>query len=466
MRVSCGPADGARWRGPPEGRREFRPNGTGVFWRKITERGGDIPPVAHGVRRRRLRCRKRAFTGMMDDIEVDRPQYQRQGDAEQLSASIRDGDIEYDVYFKTTDGPIGAGVEPFLAVALLPAMRLGRRLHVAGPVSPLLLISLPHLQRRFTEPDPRLQMIDVVAEAANPAPPPLGRRTGAFFSGGVDSFFTLLERHHEISDLVFVSGFDIDQASRELHQVTLEMTQRVAQGTGKRLVHVETNLRHFGDRYVDWAEHLHGPALAAVAHLLSPQIQRMLIPGEYLGGTRVMGSRLDLDPLWSTERVQIVRQGGDVTRLQKLGRIGRHPVVRRCLRVCWENRDGRYNCSTCSKCLRSMAGLRAHGLLDEVETFELPLDLRALSRVKLPRQWPHLAEGMRETLSLVEQRGSDPHLARALRYCLEERYYRSPLYRLRTTSGSLSRRLRSGAGLIGRAAARALRACRRNSPLP
>jgi hypothetical protein len=226
----------------------------------------------------------------------------------------------------------------------------------------------------------------------------------------------------EITDLIFVHGFDIDIGSEKIHRAALEMAQSVARHTGKRLIHVETNLRHFGDRYVDWGDHLHGPALAAVAHLLSPQVERMLIAGEYLGTTRVIASRIDLNPLWSTEGVEIVHTGHDVTRFQKMGRIGTHPLVQRWLRVCWENRDGRYNCCTCYKCVKNMASLRALGTLDQMKTFEYPLDLRAVSRLAPPRQWSHSIEGLQEILSFVEQKGSDRPLAKALRDCLSTRY--------------------------------------------
>jgi hypothetical protein len=377
----------------------------------------------------------------MANIEIDTPNFRRLDDGEHLSAKIRSGGLDYEVYFKTRNGPICIGVEPFLALGLLPAMRRGQGLRVAHPVSSLLLSHLQLLQARFAQADPRLRIIKVTAEAESPPQPLSERRVGVFFSGGVDSFFTLLERHDEITDLIFVHGFDIPLTSHQLHRVALQNAQDVAGHMGKHLIQVETNLRHFGDRHVDWGEHLYGPALAAVAHLLSPQIRRAFIPGEYLGSSRLVASRLDIDPLWTTEMVQILHHGHDVTRFEKLGRIGSHPLVRRSLRVCWENRNGRFNCGICSKCLRNMAALRAHGILEQVKTFEHPLDLGALSRITLPWQLPHIAEGLREILSRVEREGSDPELASALRGCIHERYHRSRFYGPRRILRSLLTRL-------------------------
>jgi hypothetical protein len=378
----------------------------------------------------------------MANIEIGGLRYNRLDHAEQLSATIRIGNVEHEVYFKTGDGPIERGIEPFLALGLLPAMSLGQDLQVAEPVSPVLLSNLQVLQMRFAEQYPHLRAIEVGAEHEMSQPPPSTRHTGVFFSGGVDSFFTLLEHQHEISDLVFVHGFDIRLNSHDLHRAALAMAQRVVGGMGKRLIHIETNLREFVDRYGDWGQHLHGPALAAVALLLSGRIERMLIAGERRGGT-LSASRLEFDPLWSTERIEIIHHGHDVTRFQKLRRVGAHPLAQQSLRVCWENRYGRVNCCVCSKCLRNMAALRAHGTLDQVQTFGYPLDLTALSRLSLAEQPPNGIDGLREILTFLERTGSDPQLARAVRYCLEERYYHGPFHLMRKAYGRIVRRLRS-----------------------
>jgi hypothetical protein len=370
----------------------------------------------------------------MATIEIGGLRHTRFGHGQQLSAIIRIGDAAHEVYFRTGDGWLRRGIEPFLALGLLPAMRVGQDLHVADPVSPLLLRNLHVLQRRFVEQYPQLRVVTIEAEADSSPRPASPGRTALFFSGGVDSFFTLLERQHEISDLVFVHGFDIPLESDALHRAALSMARRVADGTGKHLVHVETNLRRFADRYADWGQHVHGPALAAVALALSRQIPRTLIAGERRGGTQ-SASRLDFDPLWSSEEVEIIHAGHDVTRFQKLKRVGSHPLARQSLRVCWENRHGRVNCCACSKCLRNMAALRAHGTLTQIQTFEYPLDLKALSRLRLAEQPPNGIDGLREILGLLDRTGSDPQLARAVRECLEERHYRGMVHLVRRACG-------------------------------
>jgi hypothetical protein len=51
------------------------------------------------------------------------------------------------------------------------------------------------------------------------------------------------------------------------------------------------------------------------------------------------------------------------------------------LRVCLENTDGAYNCGRCIKCLLTMTTLEALGILDKVETFDVPLSLDLLASI-------------------------------------------------------------------------------------
>lgn len=353
-------------------------------------------------------------------VAVDAPRLDRAGDRVRLSAVVHAAGRRHHVGFETASEPIATGVEPFVAVALLPAMRLGATLRVAGGVSPRLLGSLPAIQETFCRWDPTLSVIALEAAGRETEPSDPARGVGTFFSGGVDSFHTLFTHLDEITDLVFVHGFDIPVHDRSLHRRAVERCQHVADALGKRLVRVATDVRLFSDRYAHWGAHEHGPALAAVGLLLSPRLRRVYVPGEYFPPDSVpRGSHPEVDPLWSTESVTIVHDGVDVTRPRKLLGIGSSELVRRALRVCWENRGGAYNCCVCSKCVRNMAILRACGVLAEVTSFHRPLDLRLLRRLRLSRgEWRDM---LAETLAMVEARGTDAELARALRDCLSPR---------------------------------------------
>jgi len=67
-----------------------------------------------------------------------------------------------------------------------------------------------------------------------------------------------------------------------------------------------------------------------------------------------------LDPLWSSDAVEIVHDGPN-TRIEKLRLLVQYPEIMARLRVCWEN-IGKYNCGLCEKCIRTMLALRALGI--------------------------------------------------------------------------------------------------------
>jgi hypothetical protein len=182
-----------------------------------------------------------------------------------------------------------------------------------------------------------------------------------FFSGGVDSFYSLLKHRDEIDNLVLIHGFDVPLADTNTFAMAEEQARDVARLFEKRLIVVRTNLHWEQPRIpCHWAMY-HGAALAAVALALAPIHRKIYIASSYsYRDLHPWGSHPLLDPLWSTEAVQIVHDGGE-TRVDKLRALSSHSEVLARLRVCWEN-VGNYNCGLCEKCIRTMLGLRALGV--------------------------------------------------------------------------------------------------------
>jgi len=126
-----------------------------------------------------------------------------------------------------------------LALGLLPAMRFGGRLEVgrrgarapAGRGLPGPGV-VPQLGSRTARSVPWVWARSRCAR-------PRGRRAGArrgvgcFFSGGVDSFYTLLKHRREITDLVVVHGFDLPLASDPLRRSLSEAAGDVARVSGQ-----------------------------------------------------------------------------------------------------------------------------------------------------------------------------------------------------------------------------------------
>ena len=292
-------------------------------------------------------------------IDVDGP-----GGATSISVRLVDGDGAIDL------APARGGAAS-LAATLLPAMRNGEDLVVDGPVGARLLGGAATVQSVLTTWDRALRLRDpwyrrVAVQApddAAPTRPTDGRGTAAFFTGGVDSFHTVATHRDHLAALIYVHGFDVALDDHALRSEVSARLQAAATDLGLPLLEVETDLQAFGDRTgVGWPDY-HGAALATIALLLAPRFSRVLVPATHTyAHLEGLGSHPLLDPSWSTEDVEIVHDGADATRVDKVRTIAELPAARDHLRVCWENRGGAYNCGRCEKCVRTGVAIRIAGV--------------------------------------------------------------------------------------------------------
>lgn len=188
-----------------------------------------------------------------------------------------------------------------------------------------------------------------------------GKGVSLFFSGGVDSFYSLIQHRDEIENLILIHGFDVPLADTRTFELTESHAREAASHFGKRLIVVRTNL-HYEQPSVPggWGMYW-GAALAAVAYALAPNHEKIYIASSFAyADLHPDGSHPLLDPLWSTESLQVVHDSSD-TRMNKLRVIIQYPEALSRLRVCWEN-HGNYNCGVCEKCIRTMLALRALGV--------------------------------------------------------------------------------------------------------
>lgn len=334
-----------------------------------------------------------------------------------VSARFRVGCRTKTVWFRVSPGEVTSLADPFVPVALMPAMRRGWRVSIEGAVSERLLRGTEQVQNRLAGWYPNFRRAEIACPVAPySAAPPRGA-TACFFSGGVDSFYTLRRHRDEITDLVFVHGFDIPLWQRRSRERAAAPVRDFASREGLRLVEVETNLRQFGEPYIGWVDAGFGPALGAVALLLAPRFDRIYIPASVAADElEPMDSHPDLDPHWSDGRTEVVHDGLEATRFDKILAIADWPAVHTHLRVCYANRPGKPNCGRCMKCLWTMMILRAAGWLDRFETFEAPLDLRLLRR-HTPVHKYHRQRFVK-SIALLESRGTDAELLAVMRAML------------------------------------------------
>jgi hypothetical protein len=274
------------------------------------------------------------------------------------------------VWFESSEVRLRPSPEAFGSALLLPALGLRKRLRMEEAVSPVWYANVGKLLEVFHEWW-RLPQWTPEAELAEEVKGERAAGTALCFSGGVDSFYTLLRGGRKVDWLVSLHGFDIPLRDGERMKLLESSVREAAAEVGARGVVVRTNLRqHWGFRALSW-EWTHGGMLAALGHLMSDYAGELLISSSWdTPNTRPWGSHARTDPLWSSERVSVVHCGAEIRRNRKLHAISGEPIVQRHLRVCWENRTPQGNCSRCEKCVRTRLILLDHGKLEEFKTLE------------------------------------------------------------------------------------------------
>jgi hypothetical protein len=330
--------------------------------------------------------------------------------------------------------------DAWLCAALLPAMRLRAALEINSAVSESLMSGSQDIQRTMAKWDWDLDVIPIKAESI-PSVVSSSRASGVgcFFSGGVDSSLSAIRRP-DITHLITVVGFDRSLDNKWLAQRVIQEHRKAAGELGKDLIVVETNIRQWSDRHMGW-EQSHGAALACVAHAVSGMVGRVYIPSSHYMDYRIKwGSHPFIDPLWSSEALQIVHDGATYNRVEKLLALARDRRALQWLRVCWQNPGDAYNCGRCGKCTRVMIVLRALGILGESPTFPNELDTERVAALRLTTE--DTLNVTKLILSFLEETGSDPEVERALRTSVRrgERAFR--LLPLRKRGYYAKRRLR------------------------
>lgn len=279
---------------------------------------------------------------------------QEQPDTVEVSASV-DG---FRLWYRVPKAyPVSRMGDPFLASALIPAMLRGEELEIDPglPVSPRLLRNTSLVQDIHHCWNPVLKKIPI---RANTVPAgPLNRGAISFFSGGVDSLYTFLKRQKEISHVVFLHGFDFFRTSED-YRMAVARNTAFAAGFGKTLIPVETNHYPFDYRNSLSRVLTQGSTLASVALLLG--FPRAYVPASMSYDQLVPSAAHPLlDPLYTNESVDLVHDGAEAGRPDKLMTIAEYESALANLVVCIDEMN--FNCGQCMKCLRTMVALEALG---------------------------------------------------------------------------------------------------------
>ena len=333
-------------------------------------------------------------------------------------ASVRiqgTGDGPFDLWYRTLGASVDLRPESLVSSVLPVAMGEGADIDLGGlRLDPRFADGAVEWQRIFAawHPD-RLKPVTIRARRARPSRRRPGG-IGCFFTGGVDSFHTVLTLREQLTHLVFVHGFDVPlEGMPALRAEVTERVRQIAAELDLPLIEVETNVHDFSDtRHSPWGTTYIGAGLAGVAHLLAGEPGEQVISATHAYADLFpYGMHPLTDRLLSSSRRTLRHHGCEDDRVVKTIICAQSPVAMRHLRVCWENRDGTYNCGTCKKCLRTMIALRIAGALERCETLPHEIDLDAVRALPLGdlNTWARHAELIRHLRRL----GTEPDLLAA-----------------------------------------------------
>lgn len=282
-------------------------------------------------------------------------------------------------FVRSSGPPLRPSGDALLCLGLLPAIELGCDLRIEPPVDRDLLAAVEDVQQMVAGWTPGCRPVRITAPVCV-AEYPAGRGNGLFFSGGVDSSYSLAVNSEVLDGIVTLIGCDVALADSERASWLAGISRRVAAAYGIEPIVVETDLPARMHRYLGWIEY-HGSALAGFRHLLADRFATMRVAASVDEATMwdlPWGSHPGLDPRLGTNGATILLDGL-VTRPEKLARLLDEPTLLETLRVCYH---GGPNCGACEKCLTTWICLDVLGGGRPVPTFPTgrpPLDAAALA---------------------------------------------------------------------------------------
>jgi hypothetical protein len=332
-------------------------------------------------------------------VKIENLRTENEGNRPRVTATVTWEDCDrpsLDVYFETEEEfgqDLTCNPHAFLVGSILPAMHHGeKRVFIDAEICPELrenlITAMLWVRHWFYEAGPALVEIEsgVKTGLQSPRTP---ERTGMFFSGGIDSYGTLCanrlnypEGHPgSIKDGLLLYGQNIESDNRpETFAKAYSVLSGVAKDSGVVLIPVYTNIRLLDESSRMFAIN-HGAILGAVAHVFSRRLTTVCIAaGDSIPGLRYFnkllfippfGSHPLLDPCYGSSDLRIRHDGLSLSRLDKTKLIAGWDVALRNIKVCGPNWPGS-NCGRCEKCIRTMLGLVAAGVLEKTDAF--PLD--------------------------------------------------------------------------------------------
>ena len=291
--------------------------------------------------------------------------------------------------------------DAFLVAALYPAMYYNEDICIDGNVSKKLYFNItryiPSIVKAY-----RNEMEQVYVKVKGFAnAKQIEKGVGTGFSAGVDSFSTFVDHfvdekdsEYRISSLFFFNvgshGGGGEKARQKFH-ARYDLLKPFPKSVNLPYIPLDSNLFDF---YLLRWEYDAGVFCRASAILVlqkciakyflsSTDSYSELMYTAFNPMTTDLAELADvfLNPMLSTEKIEIITDGAQYSRTQKTEMIVKYPPVQEHLNVCVDHRNNHTtatNCSVCSKCLRTQFALESLGVL---ENFGRVFDIEQYKRI-------------------------------------------------------------------------------------
>ncbi|MDD5586666.1 MAG: hypothetical protein PHY92_06905 [Alphaproteobacteria bacterium] len=262
-----------------------------------------------------------------------------------------------------------------------------------------------------------------------------GRNTGMFFSGGIDSFYSLLRNNKEpndegdatgcVTDLITVWGFEINLTMAGEFARLKRHIENVAEVFQKNHIVAITNIRSFDDDFAKlWIPVGHSGTLGFVGYALQGRFREIVIGSTMpYGMLKPYGSHALTDTLMSSKALRVFHDGAIAKRTQKTERVAFSGEALKIIHVCLRKDEGKdgtssyLNCSACEKCVLTMAALDLSGKKGKAASFDWSNYSAAALGEQLIRRGPlyHLWHELHEAAKAQNRPDIAAAIAKAIR---------------------------------------------------
>ena len=277
--------------------------------------------------------------------------------------------------------------DAFVLVPLWLAMLHKQTLHIRGKISKRLYQNVKwYIQKIFCDFYDQLAPVKFIVDGFTSPPKKRGKIIGAGISCGVDSLSTVYDHFVRESDpdyrinalFYFDCGilgqYGVDEKlMRELAINRADPGKQVADELGLPHYYIKSNLQAF--RKLQDLIKFNYIAVYSHALSLSGAVSRYYVSSErsyeeiktFPEHNKDMGCFCEsyLVPLIGNERMEIIVDGCQYRRVDKIKNIADWDVARKHLNVCWRYTPDGSNCGKCPKCLRTQLALEILGKLDK-----------------------------------------------------------------------------------------------------